>query len=132
MEGYVLDTHVLVWFLEGNAKLSGRCREILASADVELWVPAIAVVECLDLIQKKRSAITAKNIEYLFAGDGLIQVVPLDQSIALITQEFQALPDIHDRCMIATTASLIRRGTKVSLMTADQDIIDSKYVPTIW
>lgn len=132
MDGYVLDTHVLIWFLEGNGKLSTRCSDLLTTPGVKLWVSSIVVVECLDLIQKKRTAITVENIEQLFISEGLIRIVPLDESIAMITQEFQALADIHDRCIVATAASLMRRGLRVSLMTADQDITESNYISTIW
>lgn len=41
---YVVDTHALIWFLEGNARLGVNARAILADAASELVLPAIALV----------------------------------------------------------------------------------------
>jgi len=49
-----------------------------------------------------------------------------------MTSQFEMLVDIHDRCMVATTQFLVGRGLNVNLMTADQSILKSGLVPTIW
>jgi PIN domain nuclease of toxin-antitoxin system len=42
---YILDTHALIWFLEGNARLSPIVKAILSDASSELILPAIALAE---------------------------------------------------------------------------------------
>jgi PIN domain nuclease of toxin-antitoxin system len=42
---YILDTHALVWYLENNVKLPPRVSVILSSADSEIVIPSIVLVE---------------------------------------------------------------------------------------
>jgi PIN domain nuclease of toxin-antitoxin system len=37
---YILDTHALIWFLEGNSRLSPIVKAILSDASSELILPA--------------------------------------------------------------------------------------------
>jgi PIN domain nuclease of toxin-antitoxin system len=39
---YILDTHALIWFLEGNSRLGVTAKEILSDSSSELILPAIA------------------------------------------------------------------------------------------
>ena len=132
MDGYILDTHVLVWFLEGSSKLSATCRNILLTADVNLFVPAMAILEAIDLVRKRRTTLDLSSFEAVLAAEKRIQVVPIDQSIEMMTARFPDLADIHDRCIVGVTASLIGCGKSVILLTADKDITLSKLVPTLW
>jgi hypothetical protein len=38
---YILDTHALIWFLEGNYRLELNAKEILSDSSSELVLPAI-------------------------------------------------------------------------------------------
>jgi PIN domain nuclease of toxin-antitoxin system len=51
----VLDTHVVVWWLEGNSKLSSPVRASLENNDLDLHLPAIVVAEIVDLCIKGRT-----------------------------------------------------------------------------
>jgi len=41
----LVDTHVLIWVLEGSSRLSGRARQLLRDAEHEHWVSAASVWE---------------------------------------------------------------------------------------
>lgn len=41
---YVIDTHALVWFLEGNSRLGVNAKAILSDADSQLVIPATTVI----------------------------------------------------------------------------------------
>jgi hypothetical protein len=59
-------------------------------------------------------------------------VVPIDRSIAMLTARFSESEDIHDRCVVSTAMSLIEQEKDVVLMTVDENITKSNYVPTLW
>jgi PIN domain nuclease of toxin-antitoxin system len=42
---YIIDTHALIWFLEGNSRLGATAKEILSDSSSELILPAIALAE---------------------------------------------------------------------------------------
>jgi len=42
---YILDTHALVWFLEGNKRLSQSVKAIMIALDSEMVLPLIALAE---------------------------------------------------------------------------------------
>jgi PIN domain nuclease of toxin-antitoxin system len=132
MAGYVVNTHVLVWFLEGNPKLSAACRDILQSAEVTIYVPAMAILEAIDLVQKRRTVMDLVRFEAVLSREQWVQVVPIDRSIAMLTARFSESEDIHDRCVVSTAMSLIEQEKDVVLMTVDENITKSNYVPTLW
>lgn len=41
----LIDTHILIWALEGSSKLSARAKELLLNAEHEHWVSAASVWE---------------------------------------------------------------------------------------
>ncbi|MFM7885574.1 MAG: hypothetical protein ACKPCM_02520 [Pseudanabaena sp.] len=51
---YILDTHALIWFLEGNSRLGVTAKEILADASSELILPAIASASRYGLLAEAR------------------------------------------------------------------------------
>lgn len=42
----LLDTHVLLWWLEDDVRLSARARRAIADAGSDIWVSAASVWEC--------------------------------------------------------------------------------------
>jgi hypothetical protein len=42
-DGYVLDAHTLIWFLENNRRLGLRAKAALLDVTARLFVPAIAL-----------------------------------------------------------------------------------------
>ena len=56
---YVLDTHTLVWYLEGSPRLSTRAKAIVDDLSSQLVVPIIALAEAAFLVERGRIAITS-------------------------------------------------------------------------
>lgn len=54
--GALLDTHVRLWYLLGDTRLSIRQREIIEDNETELWLSPIRIWEALLLIERKRIA----------------------------------------------------------------------------
>jgi PIN domain nuclease of toxin-antitoxin system len=114
----LLDTHVLVRYLIGDAKLGKRARKAIDRALVagELWVSSISFWEITMLIARERLALdTTVSAFRALALDTGIQEVAIDGEIAIAAGE---LPDRHgdpaDRLLLATA---IVRG--LTLSTAD-------------
>ena len=58
---HVVDTHALVWFLEGNPRLGANAKAILEDADSNLIVPVIALAEACWIIERERTSIPEAN-----------------------------------------------------------------------
>lgn len=116
----LLDTHVLVWLLEGNPRLGAEARtriQAATGADA-LYVAAITPWEIAMLVSKGRLRLgmdVGQWIKKALALPG-IRLLPLSPDIAVRSVELPG--DIHadpaDRMLIATARSL-----GVPLVTAD-------------
>jgi PIN domain nuclease of toxin-antitoxin system len=54
---YILDTHALIWYLEGNPNLGRQAKATMSAADSEMVLPLIALAEAAYLIEKGRISI---------------------------------------------------------------------------
>ena len=57
MSQYVTDTHALIWYLTGNAKLSVKAKNIFQKADIgihQIIIPSIVLIEMVYLVEKER------------------------------------------------------------------------------
>lgn len=51
---YVVDTHALLWYLEGNPKLGNAAKAVLSDPASELVLPLIALAEAVFTVEKAR------------------------------------------------------------------------------
>jgi len=49
----VVDTHTLIWYLEGNPRLGTQAKQVLADRDSKLILPMIALAETALVIDKR-------------------------------------------------------------------------------
>ena len=47
---YIVDTHALIWFLEGNPRLGTAAKQVLESQESQLILPAIALAEAAFIV----------------------------------------------------------------------------------
>lgn len=122
----LLDTHVLVWTLEGDARRVGRrARALLARAEARDAVRVspvslfeVAALHTLGRIRLKHS------LEGWIAdalGDGRLRIAELTRAMAIEAGGIprDALPDPLDRLLVATA-----RRTEATFMTGDRRILD--------
>ena len=130
---YILDTHALVWFLEGNPRLGAGVKAVLEDETSELILPMIALAEACWIIEHGRTSIP-KAADFLAAvdDDPRIQVVPLDRSILDKTLDITVIKEMHDRQIIATALNIADSGENVIVLTKDNDIQLSGLVPIVW
>lgn len=130
---YVLDTHALIWFLEGNSRLSAQVKEILSTPGHELILPAIALAEAIWIVEKGRTAIpSVQELLDEVNQDTRVIVYPLDKAIIALTTSLPTIREMHDRQIVATAKYLESQGETVKLLTCDQNIASSNLVVVIW
>lgn len=129
----VADTHAVVWYLSGDARLSANARSMidLAATDGDqIAFSAITLVEIVYLIEKGRiPADTYARLSHAVSSHGaVLAVIPLDEAVAdhLYQVERSKVPDMPDRIIAATALSL-----GVPLISRDRKIQVSA-VTTVW
>ena len=130
----VIDTHVLVWWVNGDKSLSKTASVAIKDAlanDSEVIVSSISAWEIAMLIGKERLVLTMDLDSWL---DEVAQIeglrfIPVDNEIAvkstMLPGEFHK--DSADRMIVATARKLA-----VPLITADDKIRAYEHVKTIW
>ncbi len=129
MKKYVTDTHALLWYLAGSARLGEEARVVFdaaAAGDAEIIVPAIVVAEIV-MLAEKRSAIDFQRIMSEVRSMGGFLFVPLLAETASAIQHISALPDIHDRLIVAEAMH-----QRAALITFDKAITGAGLVEVVW
>ena len=130
---YVLDTHPVIWYLEGNPRLGNRARAIIDDPDADLVLPIIALAEAVFIVEKGKTGIP--NAETLLArldADPRIIVYPLDRTVLDRTLDLTEIPEMHDRQIAATALVLADQGHASCLVTKDTILVNTSAVTTVW
>jgi PIN domain nuclease of toxin-antitoxin system len=130
---HVVDTHALVWFLEGNPRLGAHAKAVLEDADSDLIMPMIALAEACWIIEHGRTSIPTV-VDFLAAvdADPRVNVVPLDRAVLDRTLGITAIEEMHDRQIVATALLLADKGETVVVLTRDTNIHRSGLVSVVW
>jgi PIN domain nuclease of toxin-antitoxin system len=123
-DALLLDTHVLVWLMFGERRMSLRSKDAIAraaNAD-NLFVSAITPWEVALLVSKKRIDLQRDPLEWVTAALSLpgIHLAPLDPEIAVASTRlpFEMHPDPADRILVSTA-----RYLGATLVTADKSLL---------
>ncbi|MFN6517741.1 MAG: type II toxin-antitoxin system VapC family toxin [Nostoc sp. CreGUA01] len=130
---YVIDTHALIWFLEGNSRLGVKANAILSNPDSQLVIPATTLAEAVWIVERGKTSIpSAKNLLSVVESDLRVVIYPLDKDVIETTISLSAINEMHDRQIVATALVLAGKGDEVQLLTCDSNISTSGLVPIIW
>lgn len=116
MNRYLLDTHILLWWLANDKKLAKKTRDIIAKPTNNIVVSTVSIWEII--IKKSLNKLTAPDNlkEVIISNDFGILSITADHALYL-----EKLPKIHndpfDRLLIAQ--SIVE---KVTFITADEII----------
>lgn len=127
---YVVDTHALVWFLEGNKRLSEAAKAALMDTSVQLVIPTLVLAEATYLYAHKRVSVDLPTILQRVAGAANCTVYPLDE---LVASHVMGTLELHDAIIVAT--AIVYRdvlGQNVAVITRDKMIAQSGLMPVIW
>jgi PIN domain nuclease of toxin-antitoxin system len=130
---YVVDTHALIWFLEGNPKLGSNARMVLNDPQAKLILPTIALAEAIDIVTKGRTSIPdVTTLMNDVLTDARIELQPLTLAILQQSLTATAVPEMHDRLIVSTALWLESLGQQVALLTTDHQIIAAALVHLVW
>jgi PIN domain nuclease of toxin-antitoxin system len=130
----VIDTHVLVWFVNGSNDLSAIAKksiDAVIAKEGEIIISSISAWEISMLIEKKRLVLSMDIESWLEQVEQLegFRFMPVDNEVGykstMLPGEFHKDP--ADRMIVATARKLA-----VPLVTADEKIRDYEHVKTIW
>jgi PIN domain nuclease of toxin-antitoxin system len=130
MKCFVLDTHVVAWYLTKPAKLGKGARRLLRAADagnVRMVIPAIVLIELAMIKDLKRTVTGPVEIEALCEQSRGFEILPMDLAQAKEFVLLTSLRDPFDRMVVAAARCL-----GVPLLTADGNITASRLVPLVW
>ncbi len=79
---YVINTHALIWFLEGNSRLGINAKAVLYNPDSQLFIPATTLAEAVWIVEKGKTSIpSAKDIISVVEADPRVVIYPLDKEV---------------------------------------------------
>lgn len=125
----LLDTHIWLWYLQGNSRLSANLRQIMDSPDTELWLSPISIWETLILAEKGRIKLDRDPQvwikKYLRSLD--FREARMTHEIAIKSRSIQlAHQDPADRFIAATAIEL-----DLTLATVDKRLLGLDLLSTI-
>jgi PIN domain nuclease of toxin-antitoxin system len=130
---YVIDTHALIWFLEGNPKLGANAKAILDDITSELILPATALAEAAWIVEHGRTSIPSVALLFdAIQSDSRVVIYNLDCAVIEQSSTLSAITEMHDRQIVATTLIFLSRGEQAALITCDRNITESGLVPLLW
>lgn len=96
---YIVDTHILIWFLDKNKRLKPQHQQILIDKGNNFVFPAIVLAEIKHLISIKRINIDFDMVlEYLSESENCV-VYPVDEDVV---EKMPDSLDIHDALIVGT------------------------------
>jgi PIN domain nuclease of toxin-antitoxin system len=125
----LLDTHAVLWLVEGDERLGNNVRKRLLQAGSERWfLSDLSLLEIAMLVAKGRITLEMSLEEYLEQLSLRFVVLPVDAKIATLSTEL-TLPqaDPFDRVILATA-----KVHGLTLVTRDGKLSATGMVPTLW
>ena len=92
---FVLDTHPLVWYLEGNPRLGHQAKAVIDDPTSVLILPVIALAEATYIIERGRTAIPSPRalLQAVYA-DARIDIAPLTAAIVEEATRLTIIPEM--------------------------------------
>jgi len=130
MGTYVTDTHALLWAFTRPGKLGTQARQVytdIGNGDSTLLVPVIVLAELIFTIENKPIQADFEVILNGLSASPNIEFVDLDFQSTLKLRELTAIPEMHDRMIVASAIKY-----EAPLITYDQAITKSGLVEVVW
>lgn len=129
----LLDTHVLVWWVNEPRKLSNKARKIIEEniKKGEIFISSISVWEIFLLVKKRKLILTMDTQSWVSAIENLpfVHFLPLDNNI--LAKSVSLNSDFHqdpaDRMIVATAMI-----TGAIVITSDKRILNYPHIQSVW
>jgi len=130
----VLDTHILIWWLSGNDKLSIAAKKAIEfelQNNGKILVSSITAWEMAMLIEKGRLNLSMDVDSWLLIASEIDQVefISINNKVAI---ESTRLPGSFHKDPADRMITALARTLALPLVTADDKIRNYQHVNTIW
>lgn len=128
-QGYLLDTHVWLWYLAGSDRLPRSLRALVDESAADCWLSPISIWEVGLLAERGRVEIQGELRSW--AEEALVSLplreAPLNREVALRSREIR-LPhrDPADHFLAATALVY-----ELTLVTVDDRLTAAEWLPTL-
>ena len=116
----LLDTHIFLWFISGDSRLSADVRDVVRDSDNEIYLSAVSIWECIVKYQLGKLPLPEPPEMYLPKQRDFHQIASLALDESSVTQ-LTKLPPLHcdpfDRMLICQA---LQNG--LTLATVDESV----------
>ena len=124
----LLDTHIWLWYLLGNSRLSLQVQSAIADSNNEIWLSPISIWEAAILVEKGRISLQPDTSTWVSLALKNLETreATLNNKIALLSRQID-LPhqDPADRFIVATAVFY-----QLTLATVDSNLTNSSWLRT--
>jgi len=124
----LLDTHIWLWYLLGNSRLSLQVQSAIADSNNEIWLSPISIWEAAILAEKGRISLQPDTSTWVSLALKNLETreATLNNEIALLSRQID-LPhqDPTDRFIVATAVFY-----QLTLATVDSNLTNSSWLRT--
>ncbi len=125
----LLDTHIWLWYLLGDERLSTNLQTIVAEETTELWLSPISIWETLILVEKGRISLQPDAVAWINLALQTLEIIeaPLVHQIAILSRQIE-LPHQNpaDRFIAATAVYY-----NLILATVDSNLTGVSWLQTL-
>ncbi|ELR98532.1 type II toxin-antitoxin system VapC family toxin, partial [Gloeocapsa sp. PCC 73106] len=125
----LLDTHIWIWYLLGDERLSETLRSAIANENNEVWLSPISIWETLILVEKGRINLSPNAFTWIQNSLQQLdtQEALLSYDIALLSRQLKLEhQDPADRFIVATAIHL-----RLILATVDKRLTEVSWLNTL-
>lgn len=125
----LLDTHIWIWYVEGNPKLSQTLKTALEDENNLLFISPISIWEILILAEKKKIQLNPSPIIWIAKAIQILglQESPLTNEIAILSRQLDLVhQDPSDRFIAATSVYY-----NLTLATVDTNLTSATCLQTL-
>jgi len=125
----LLDTHIWLWYLLGNPRLSLQLQTAIADSSNEIWLSPISIWEAAILVEKGRISLQPDTSTWVSLALKNLEIreAALNNEIALLSRQID-LPhqDPADRFIAATAVFY-----QLTLATVDSNLTSYSWLRTV-
>jgi len=125
----LLDTHIWLWYLLGNSRLSLQLQTAIANSSNEIWLSPISIWDAAILAEKGRISLQPDTSTWVSLALKNLEIrdAVLNNEIALLSRQID-LPhqDPADRFIAATAVFY-----QLTLATVDSNLTSSSWLKTV-